>query len=154
MNSIMRPSLALLAALVLFSVPGAGAALATAWDQAAVTALAMQLADAAGDVRQSVRMAPSARPAGSRNRARALDDLRVVENSINHLARQLEQGKGAEDTYPTFQRIQTLRRDIAMRARQAALTEPTISKFETARGLLEQLAPYYAAEVEAIAGAD
>jgi hypothetical protein len=41
-----------------------------------------------------------------------------------------------------------------MRARRAALTEPTISKIETARGLLEQLAPYYAAKGEAAAAED
>ena len=29
---------------------------------------------------------------------------------------------------------------------RALITEPTLSKLETARGLLEQLAPYYEAE--------
>jgi hypothetical protein len=102
MKSMMRPALALLAVLVLISLPGPGSAQATAWDQAAVTAIAKQLADAAGDVRESVRLTPSVRPTGNRNRARALDDLRVLENSVNYLARELEQGKGAEDTYPTY----------------------------------------------------
>ena len=51
-----------------------------------------------------------------------------------------------EETYPTFRRIRTLRNDIAMRARQAFIAEPTLTKLETARVLLEQLAPYYEAE--------
>jgi len=37
----------------------------------------------------------------------------------------------------------TLRNDIAMRARRALIVEPTLTKLETARGLLEQLSPYY-----------
>jgi hypothetical protein len=141
-----RPALALLASLALL-VALPAAAEPKEWDQAAVTELAQQLAEAAGDLRQSVRRTPPP-PVGSQRRVRfqALDDLRVAENAINNLARRLESGEGREETYPTFERIRTLRNDIARLARRANITEPTLSKLETARGLLEQLAPYYEAE--------
>jgi hypothetical protein len=120
------------------------------WDQAAVTGIAKQLAEVAGDLRSSVRRTPE--PPGRRaRRARlqALDDLRVVQGSVNSLARQLEAGAGREQTYPTYRRIRTLRRDIAQNARRALITEPTLGKLAAARELLDQLDPFYAPEVAA-----
>ena len=146
MRLMTRPALALLACLgMLVALPAL--AEPNEWDQAAVTELAKQLAEAAGDLRQSVRRAAPSN-AGSQRRVRfqVLDDLRVAENAVNSLARRLESGEGREETYPTFRRIRTLRNDIAMQARRAFITEPTLSKLETARGLLAQLEPYYAAE--------
>ena len=146
MRSTTRPAFALLASLgMLVALPAT--AEQKEWDQESVTKIAKQLAEAAGDLRQSVRRTPPP-TAGSQRRVRfkALDDLRVIENAINSLARRLEAGDGREETYPTFQRIRTLRNDIAMRTRQAFITEPTLTKLETARGLLAQLEPYYAAE--------
>jgi hypothetical protein len=121
-----------------------------AWDQAAVTALAQELVRVGGDLRDSVRRKPDVPAIGIRRaRSQALDDLRVVQNSIQRLARQLEAGDDQLTTYPTFRRIQTLRRDIAQNARRAALMEPTTSKLESARVILEQLEQFYAAEAEA-----
>ncbi len=117
------------------------------WDQAAVTELAKQLAESAGDLRHSVRRAPTP-PSGSQRRVRfqVLDDLRVAANSINSLARRLESGEGRAETYPTFRRIRVLRNDLAVQARRANITEPTLSKLETARELLEKLSRDYEAE--------
>jgi len=126
-----------------------------AWDQQAVTALAQKLVEAAGDLRQSVRRQPDIQSHGVRRaRRQALDDLRVAENSIRSLARQLETGAGPLDTYPTFRRIQLLRRDVARNTQRAALREPTTSKLEAARSILEQLEPYYSAEAKAYADLD
>ncbi len=128
------------------AVPGAAAA--SEWDQAAVTELAKQLADAAGNVRQSVRRAPPPGPGTSQRRLhfQALDDLRVLQNSINSLARQLEAGVGREETFPTFRRIRTLSNDIAQIAQRADIREPTLGKLQTAAGVLGELAPFYAPE--------
>jgi hypothetical protein len=140
----------LLATLILFfgmfaTLPAA--AEPKEWDQAAVTKLARELADAAGDIRRSVRSRPPNDQLNQRRlRQDALDDLRVVENSVNSLASRLEAGEGREETYPTFSRIQRLRARIARNARITPLTEPTVSKLATARVLLEQLEPYYEAE--------
>jgi hypothetical protein len=146
MKLMNPPVLALLACLsLLMALPVT--AEPKEWDQAAVTELAKQLAEAAGDLRVSVRRTPPAIAGSQRSvRFQALDDLRVAESSINSLARRLESGQGREETYPTFRRIRTLRNDIAMQARRAHLMEPTLSKLETARELLEQLAPFYEVE--------
>ena len=119
------------------------------WDQSAVTKIAQQLADVAGDLRRSVRNAPPMQ-ARTQRRARfqALDQLRVAENSINSLARQLAAGGGREETYPTFKRIQMLRNDVASMAQRAHLTEPTLSKLGQAAVLLTKLEPFYAPEEE------
>ena len=157
----MRASLALLAALGTSFASCATAERAEpapgkAWDQAAVTTLARELAGVAGDLRQSVRRQPGIRADGIRRaRHRALDDLRVAERSIWHLLRQLENGSGQLETYPTFRRIQTVSRDVARNVRRAALTEPTTSKLEAAREVLVRLEPFYAAEAAAYeAGGD
>jgi len=150
----LRIAVAVLAAAGLLGTPlvaEAAAAEAKEWNQAAVTELARQLAAAAGDLRSSVRRAPQMSPTARnrRTRYRALDDLRVMQNSVNSLVRQLEAGEGREATYPTYRRIGSLRRDIAQSARRAFITEPTLGKLEAARGLLDELAPYYAPEVDA-----
>ena len=122
------------------------------WDQEAVTALAQELVRVAGDLRDSVRRQPETHPLAIR-RARhlALDRLRVVQSSVRSLARQLENGAGPLETYPTYRRIQMLRRDIARNARRALLVEPTLTKLEQAREVLEQLEPFFAAEAAAYA---
>lgn len=137
-------ALALYLAVGLFAAGPAGAE-QKEWDQSAVTTIARELAGAAGDLRRSVRQSPQGMQPGrvSRIRFQALDDLRVAENSINSLANRLEGGAGREETRPTYQRIRTLSRDIGQSARQALITEPTLTKLETARELLDRLAPYY-----------
>ena len=140
MRLTMRSALVLLVPLgILVALPAASET--KEWDQAAV----------AGDLRSSVRE-PSEAHSGRmqrRWRARVFDDLRVAQGSANSLLRQLEAGAGREETYPTYRRIRTLRRNIAQNARRAFITEPTLGKLETARGILDQLARFYAAEVAA-----
>lgn len=137
-----------LLALIALLVGCPAAAQPIEWDQETVSELARQLASSAGDLRQSVRRSPTSLAGRGQRRVRhqALDDLRVAENAINRLAARLEAGEGREETYPTFRRIRTLRNDIAVHARRAHILEPTLSKLEMARGLLEQLAPYYEPE--------
>jgi len=149
MTRTIRAGFTLLAlTALLVSLPAASAT--REWDQAAVTGIAKQLAEVAGDLRSSVRRAPEP-PGRAARRARfqALDDLRVVQGSVTSLLRQLEGGAGQAETYPTYRRIRMLRRDIAQHARRALITEPTLGKLEKARGLLDQLDPFYAAEVAA-----
>ncbi|MDJ0786841.1 MAG: hypothetical protein QNK05_08520 [Myxococcota bacterium] len=144
MASIARPALALSAILALsWALPSP--AQAKEWDQAAVTEIAKQLADAAGTVRQSVRRAGPPPPGSSQRRVhfQALDDLRVIQGSIRSLARRLEHGAGRDETFPTFQRIRTLRNDIAQAAGHADVREPTLSQLEKAGELLAKLEPYY-----------
>ena len=148
---IRTPSkFALLATLILFlsmfaTLPAA--AEPKQWDQEVVTKLARELADAAGDIRRSVRSRPPSDALNQRRlRQDTLDDLRVVENSVNSLATRLEAGEGREETYPTYSRIRRLRARISRNADLAALKQPTVPKLERARELLEQLEPYYEAD--------
>jgi hypothetical protein len=121
-----------------------------AWDQEAVTALAKELVEVGGDVRDSVRRLPSMPAQGVRRaRSRALDDLRVVQNSIRRLARQLDEGGDRLATYPTYRRIRMLSRDIERNLRRAAITEPTTTQVTAARGVIERLEPFYAEEAAA-----
>ncbi|MBW2421554.1 MAG: hypothetical protein JRH19_23640 [Deltaproteobacteria bacterium] len=122
----------------------------SSWDQAAVTALAQELVQAAGDIRDSVRRLPQVPAAGIRRaRSQALDDLRVVQSSVRRLASQLEEGGDRLSTYPTFRRIRTLTRDIGRNLRRAAITEPTASQVAAARKVIKKLDPFYAAEAAA-----
>ena len=150
MRLTMRSALVLLVPLGIFvALPAASET--KEWDQAAVTALAKQLAAVAGDLRSSVRE-PSEAHSGRRQRrwrARVFDDLRVAQGSANSLLRQLETGAGREETYPTYRRLRILIRDIAQNAQRGRLTEPTLGKLEAARGPLDQLSPFYAPEVTA-----
>ncbi len=150
MTPTTRTGVALLAVISLL-VAAPAATETQDWDQAAVTEIAKQLAAVAGDLRSSVRRAPQVpgHRRARRARVQALDDLRVAQGSINSLMRQLEAGAGREETYPTYRRIRTLRRDIAQNARRALITEPTLGKLKTARGILDQMALFYAAEVAA-----
>jgi hypothetical protein len=154
MKRTMRASLTLLAALCMLlactSPVASEQAEGKAWDQAAVTALAQELVQAAGDLRDTVRRQPDILSRSvQRARNQTLDDIRVAQGSIRSLARQLENDGDRLSTYPTFRRIQMLRRDIARNVRRAALTEPTPSKLEAARAVLEQLGPFYSAEAAA-----
>ena len=150
MTPTARVGVALLAVIGLL-VAGPAATETQEWDQAAVTKLAKQVAAVAGDLRTSVRRTPDFRGHRRAQRARfqALDDLRVAQGSINSLLRRLEAGEGREETYPTYRRIRSLRRNIAQNARRALITEPTLGKLEAARGILDQMALFYAVEVAA-----
>lgn len=157
MRPILRSALALVVPVAMLVALPAGSE-TKEWDQAAVTELARQLAEVAGDLRTSVQEAPKAHAGRTqrRARARALDDLRVAQGSVNSLVRQLEAGTGREETYPTYRRLRMLIRDISQNAQRARLTEPTLGKLEAAKGPLDQLSAFYAPEVaadEAEAGA-
>jgi hypothetical protein len=65
---------------------------------------------------------------------------------VNSLHRQLQAGGDRESTYPTFRRIRMLRRDLAQNARRAMITEPTLTKLQQAREILDRMEPFYAAE--------
>jgi hypothetical protein len=142
--------MALFTSLALFVALPAASAEQMEWDQAAATELAKQLAEATSSIRQAARAAE--RPGhGSGLRTahlQSLDDLRRLENSVNSLARQLEDGVGREETYPTFRRVWALRGDLARTARRF-IREPAPSKLQQVQGTLDQLALFYAAETAA-----
>ena len=119
------------------------------WGQEAVASLARDLVGAAGDVGDSVRLQPDLLAVTVRRaRHRTLDDIRVAQSSIRSLALQLKNGGDRMSTYPTFRRIRSLRSRIAREIPRGAFTEPTPSKVEAARVILDELEPFYAGEAD------
>ena len=141
------PAIALLVSLALLVALPAASAEQKEWDQAAVTELAKQLAEVTRSIRQATRRAePPGHGSGLRlAHLQGQDDLRMLQNSVNSLARQLENGVGREETYSTFRRIRTLRNDLAETARRF-IREPAPEKLQQVQGALDQLALFYAAE--------
>ena len=64
---------------------------------------------AVGELRESIRKQPAITNSPQRKvRYQALDDLATLKQVSGSLARNLKAGMGREETYPTFQRIQTI----------------------------------------------
>ena len=124
------------------------------WDQKRVTSIAQQLAVAVGELRESVRKQPEfANSPHAKSRDQALDDLRTLKQVCDNLARDLKGGKGVEETYPIFQRIQTLRRDLDGHGRKADIKLDALNSYAKVADLLRQIGPYYEEEAKAVEGA-
>jgi hypothetical protein len=140
-------SLGILLILVLGLAASLGAAESEpiAWDQSRVSELASQLQEAVKGLRDSARK--QGRPTGGSGQVRAynrlLDRLRLIEAESRHLAASLGGGAGRDETEPVFERLDLLRRDAAEEARRLFMTKPLMDRIETARGVLEELRPYY-----------
>ena len=82
-----------------------------AWDQERVTGIAKELAEAINEASQALRKMSPPLPGSSARRAffNAKDDARALRNSSRHLAASLEEGKGREETLPTYRRIRSVR---------------------------------------------
>lgn len=142
--------LAFAAALAVgFGTTGAKAEPAT-WDQKRVTSIAQQLAVAVGELRETVRKQPAITNSPQRKvRYQAIDDLRTMKQVCDNLARDLKAGKGRDETYPTYQRIQTIRRDLDEHGRKADVKMDTLNSYAKTSDLLRQIAPYYEDEQKA-----
>jgi hypothetical protein len=135
-------------ALALALAPLAAAAELPRWDQARVTAIAVELADSVAKATVEVDKQKGGRVDVSKERAfyEFREDMRLAKNTSRHLAKELQEGKGREETYPTFKRLKMLRNDAAENARRADMPDPTIAAITAAGGLLNRLRPYYEEE--------
>jgi len=145
LEKALRPA-ALLLGLAL--APLAAEAELPKWDQARVTNIANELAEAVNKASLEVDKQKGSRVDVSKERAfyELREDMRLVKNSTRHLSKELQQGKGREETYPTFKRIKTLRNDAAENARRADMPESTLAALTSAGELLNRLRPYYEEE--------
>ena len=140
-----RPAYGFAAALFLAGfATGASAELAR-WDQKRVTAIAVELSEAVAKASQDVDRAKGGRVDVGKERAyyEFREDMRLAKNTARHLAKELEGGKGREETYPTFKRLKTLRNDAAENARRAVTPDSTIDTITAAGELMNRLRPYY-----------
>jgi len=116
-----------------------------AWDQARVTGIAQQLAEACDAWRLALRQQPAAQ-LGS---GVALDEFglgqknQVLSEQARALADQLTKGKGYEQTRGLYRAIKELGDDIEVQAQQAELDEPTLDAWARVADLMRQIAPYY-----------
>ena len=146
MNRFRTP--AFLCAMVLalaYAVPCH--AQSTAWDQARVTALAVELADEVAALQVAFRREPPVNIASGQARARHRfrDSLRVLVTESRALASELQDGAGLEETAPIVRRAGVVIRDLREDGRRMSWKEPSVGHARRAEELIAQLAPFYAA---------
>jgi hypothetical protein len=143
--------LAVAAALALASPAQAAAEAATpekAWDQAAVTALAGQLAKASNDLYGEYYKMPGASGGAvgtgqSKPSYRLKQVLRKIEDQTQQLAGALAAGEGREETEYQVEDIGMLARDARVQLQRMYVQSPLQARIDTARGIWRQLLPYY-----------
>jgi hypothetical protein len=137
---------ALASALLLLPI-GAAAELPK-WEQPRVTAIATELSEAVAKAALEVDKQKGGRVEVGKERAfyEFREDMRLAKNTSRHLARELQDGKGREETYPTFKRLKTLRNDAVENARRADMPESTLAAITAAGELMNRLRPYYEEE--------
>ena len=118
------------------------------WDQAAVTALAGQLAKACDALYDEYYRTPgsSGGPIGSgqsKQSYRLKHILRRIEESTQQLAGALAAGKGLDETEPQVEDIGMLARDARVQLQRMFVQSPLQARIDTARGIWLQLIPYY-----------
>ena len=135
------------AALLLFASAGLAreaAAQTQAWNQEVVTALSGELEDAVSGLREVIRGNPAKdRPGQRRQIYEILDNLRLIEQSATSMHASLKNGAGLEETLPTYNRLQQIRRDTEVLAKQVDISAITQPKLDRARDILSKLEPYY-----------
>lgn len=118
-----------------------------AWDQAAVTGLAQQLAQAADQLYSAYFDMPgSAGQVGSGDAvdaSRLENDLQVLQEMTHGLAGALKKGRNRVQTTPQFEDIGEKARDARVLAAFLFEESPVIDRAEAARKIWMQLQPYY-----------
>ncbi len=128
--------------------PSLAAAELAKWDQPRVTGIATELADAVAKATVEVEKQKGGRVDVGKERAyyEFREDMRLAKNTSRHLAKELQGGKGREETYPTYRRLKLLRNDAAENARRADMQDTTVAAITAAGALLNRLRPYYEEE--------
>jgi hypothetical protein len=129
---------------VLVAAAPSGADLAK-WDQAKVTTLAKQLADATQALNDTFYKQP---PPGrgsmqSRGYQQLKQKIRATRMEAGALSASLEKGEGYEETLPSYDSMMELVRAARRDAQQVFSTADVQQKASTVRGILNELSPYY-----------
>ena len=105
----MKGMFVALGAVVLALTFSVSSGAATAWDQAKVTDLAKQVANATVELREIVEKNPD-KPAGAARKAQysAREDLRLLVSATKRLAKRLAAGAGRDETEGLFKRAADL----------------------------------------------
>jgi hypothetical protein len=114
------------------------------WDQERVTKMSRDLAAAVHEARETVRRSPLQHNIAQRTTYyELLETLRLAENTAEHLKTELEAGKGAEETRPIFDRVNSLRFEAEEIGRRALVEDPVIDALVKAGSIHNQMKPYY-----------
>ena len=137
-----------LAASSLMGTPVARAGELTPWDQAAVTAIAEEIAQAARALRDSLRRQPppTLGQSGRRSFWALREEMQVLDSASRRLHRALADGAGLDETFPTYRRLLMTARRAEREARRIALGEPTLGRIYAAADAIRRIRPFYEAE--------
>lgn len=114
------------------------------WDQARVTQYSVQLNEAIEEAVHQLRKSPiQTLPAQRQAWYDMREDLRLLENTSDHLQKQLQAGDGADETRATFDRIESLRHQAEEHGRKLATEEPVMEGLVNAGAIHNQMRPYY-----------
>jgi len=144
MTRLLRLLVALSACGVLAAVAPAAADL-TKWDQAKVTTLAKQLADATQALNDTFYKQPP--PGRGSMQSRAYQQLkqkvRMIRMEAGALSGSLEKGDGYEETVPSYDSLMEIVRAARRDAQQVFSTADVQEKATAVRVILNELSPYY-----------
>jgi hypothetical protein len=116
------------------------------WDQAEMTRLTAELAQAVRDVRTAWRREPASSDPSSPHRrsAQQLDQsLRELDQRTGQLATRVAGGAGLDDTFNIARNIKVLLNDIDVAGRGIMTSEWMTERVRPAMDLINQIAPYY-----------
>ena len=145
---MVRPILAPIALALTLALAQPGVAQTQNWDQATVTQIATDLEQSISGLRDIVRGSPQLQNPSSRRTYiyQILDNLRQMEFMSGSLKARLKDGEGLEETTPTYNKLQQVRRDTEVIAQKVDISAITKPKLDAAREQLAKLAPYYPAQ--------
>jgi hypothetical protein len=145
MTLSVRMILPALAVALVAWAPSASFAQLADWDQERVTAIAKEFAEAAQGVQDAFRKEPSQNIGSGQSRSyyRLQQLVRRIKTEARHLASQLENGKGHEETLPIYQNLMEEVRDAREDARRTFTSSFVLDKVAVANDALRRLAPYY-----------
>ncbi len=140
-----RLSFSILALAAIF-LASAASAQPPAWDQAATTSIAKQLAADADAWRLALREQPDSGIGGgsvSNSFDAMLRKSETMRQMTVGLAAQLEKGDGAEKTTDVFRSLKEVVDDTAVDDELTFTDKPTLEAWHKVKGGVNKLAPYY-----------
>lgn len=144
---MVRPILAALALVQILSFAPSASAQTQKWDQAVATEAADKLVGAISGLRDILMTSPQlTMPSTRRVMYEIMDNLRQMEFLTQSLSARLKKGEGMEETLPTYNKLQQMRRDTQVLAQKVDISAITRPKLDDAQMWLAKLEPYYPAQ--------
>jgi hypothetical protein len=137
--------------LALLAAPVAGAELAV-WDAAKVGGIAKQLVGATQDLYDTFYKQPPPLMGSGQTRDfnRLKQVIRRLKSEAKELSGSLEKGEGHDETLPVYESLMEMVRDAQEIGARIFATEDLKQRAATARGLINQLGPYYDPNFQAL----